>query len=150
MPELGAHNVVVETSAGRGLTSASRQPADMVLSDFAVSDPVEIILRLRTTFWSGQRIAFVDDNETILELILDNYDMRFGEYARKRSTTGWKRGEEQNEIKVTLDGKHARLFVNGKFFGLQDVKFRKINQIKILGLKRDMDFLYAVSVGPLP
>jgi hypothetical protein len=148
LPRYGSSNMIVETSEGLGLTSASRTPANLVFSDFFIPNGVEAIVDLRTGFWTGQEISLWDNDHKIISVTLKNYDLKFGDHAKKRSTVGWRRGEEKNRLKITLKGGYARLYVNGKFFGVQAVQYATVDKLNITGINRDQDFIYAVSVEP--
>lgn len=148
-PQYGSPNMIVETSAGRGLTSASNIPVDLVFTDFSVAERAEVMVSLRTGFWTDQQISLWDDDRKIIAVTLSNYDLRFGDHAKKRSSSGWKRGEESNQLRIVIEDNNAWLYVNKKFFGVQKVDFKKTNRLKITGIKRDQDFVYAISVQPL-
>lgn len=148
LPRYGSSNMIVETSEGLGLTSASSTPANLVFSDFLIANGAEAIVDLRTGFWTSQEISLWDNDHKIISVTLKNYDLKFGDHAKKRSTVGWRRGEEKNRLKITLEGGYARLYVNGKFFGVQAVQYATVDRLKITGITRDQDFIYAVSVEP--
>lgn len=148
-PQYGSRNMIVKTSAGLGLTSASREPVDLVFSDFSLAERMEVIVSLRTGFWTGQQIRLLNDDRPVVAVTLSNYDLKFGDHSKKRSTTGWKRGEERNQLRIMIEDNNAWLYVNKRFFGVQEIELATANRLEISGIKRDQDFVYAVSVQPL-
>jgi PAS domain-containing protein len=148
-PQYGSRNMVVETSAGLGLTSASREPVNLVFSDFSVAERIEVMVSLRTGFWTDQKIRLLNDDRAVIAVTLSNYDLSFGDHVKKRSITGWKRGEERNQLRIVIENSNAWLYVNDRFFGVQAIEFVKANRLEISGIKRDQDFVYSVSVQPL-
>jgi hypothetical protein len=148
-PEYGMPNMIVETSAGLALTSASGTPATLEFADFDISERIDVLVQIRTGYWTEQQLVLLDGDAEIIVITMSNYDLRFGEHVKKRSRTGWKRGEEKNELRLTIAENRARLFVNDRFFGVQEVAFSRANKLRITGIKRDKDFVYAVSVRPL-
>lgn len=148
-PQYGARNMVVKTWAGLGLTSASPAPVDLVFSDFLLADRLEVLVSIRTGFWTGQQINLLDDDRSVIAVTLNRYDLKFGDHVKKRNVAGWKHGEERNQLRIVIENHNARLFVNRRFFGVQEIEFAKANRLEINGIKRDQDFVYSVSVQPL-
>lgn len=148
-PKYGMPNMIVETSAGLALTSASGTPATLEFADFAISERIDVLVQIRTGYWTEQQLVLLDGDAEIIAITMSNYDLRFGDHVKKRSRTGWKRGEEKNELRLTIADNRARLFVNDRFFGVQEVAFSRANKLRITGIKRDKDFVYAVWVRPL-
>ena len=148
-PKYGMPNMIVETSAGRALTSASGAPATFEFADFEISERIDVLVQIRTGYWTDQQLVLLDGDTEIIAITMSNYDLRFGDHVKKRSRTGWKRGEQKNELRLTIAENRARLFVNDRFFGVQEVAFSRANKVRITGIKRDKDFVYAVSVRPL-
>lgn len=147
-PQYGARNMIVKTSAGLGLTSASSDPVDLVFSDFSLAEQIEVVVSLRTGFWMKQQIRLLNDSRPVITVTLRNYDLKFGDHVKKRSTTGWKRGEERNQLRIVIENNNAWLYINKRFFGVQEIESSKANRLEITGIKRDQDFVYSVSVRP--
>ncbi|MFZ0255289.1 MAG: hypothetical protein WAN46_06540 [Gammaproteobacteria bacterium] len=148
-PQYGSRNMIIKTSAGLALTSASQEPVNLVFSDFSLAGRIEVIVSLRTGFWTDQQIRLLNDDRPLIAVTLSNYDLKFGDYVKKRSTTGWKRGEERNQLRIVIDNDNAWLYINKQFFGVQEIEFAKANRLEISGIKRDQDFVYSISVQPL-
>ncbi|MGF1616144.1 MAG: hypothetical protein ACFCVA_20140 [Gammaproteobacteria bacterium] len=148
-PQYGARSMIVKTWAGLGLTSASPTPVDLVFSDFSLADRIEVLVSIRTGFWTGQQINLLDDDRGVIAVTLNRYDLKFGDHVKKRNVAGWKHGEEQNQLRIVIENNNARLFVNRRFFGVQEIELAKANRLEINGIKRDQDFVYSVSVQPL-
>ena len=148
-PRYGARNMIVKTSAGLGLTSASIEPVNLVFSDFSLAERIEVIVSLRTGFWTDQQIRLLKDDHLVIAVTLSNYDLKFGDHIKKRSTTGWKRGEERNQLRIAIENNNAWLYINKQFFGVQEIELTEANRLEINGIKRDQDFVYSVSVQPL-
>ncbi len=147
-PEYGPRNMIVKTSAGLGVTSASSAPVDLVFSDFSLAERIEVAVSLRTGFWTDQQIRLSNDDRLVIAVTLSNYDLKFGDHVKKRSTTGWKRGDERNQLRIVIDNNNAWLYINKRFFGVQAIESSKANRLEISGIKRDQDFVYSVSVRP--
>nr|MBS0021384.1 hypothetical protein [Gammaproteobacteria bacterium] len=148
-PEYGSRNMIVKTWAGLALTSASNEPVNLVFSDFSLEERIEVIVSLRTGFWTEQQIRLLNDDRLVLAVTLSNYDLKFGDHVKKRSTTGWNRGEEPNQLRIVIENNNTWLYVNKRFFGVQEIEAAQVNRLEINGIKRDQDFVYAVSVRPL-
>ena len=148
-PEYGSRNMIVKTWAGLALTSASNEPVNLVFSDFSLEERIEVIVTLRTGFWTDQQIRLLNDDRLVLAVTLSNYDLKFGDHVKKRSTTGWNRGEEPNQLRIVIENNNTWLYVNKRFFGVQEIEVAQVNRLEINGIKRDQDFVYGVSVRPL-
>jgi hypothetical protein len=145
-PQYGPRNMIVETSAGLALTSASSEPVNLVFSDFSLENRIEVTVGLRTGFWTGQQIRLLNDDRPVVAVTLTNYDLKFGDHVKKRSSTGWNRGEERNQLRIVIENNNAWLYVNKRFFGVQEIESAQANRLEITGIKRDEDFVYSVSV----
>ena len=149
VPELGTHNMIVNTKQGQALTSATSSPTLIALQGFSFKDKIELKLDLDLTEFN-HLISLLDRNKEVISLKFKDTDIAFGNHKRKWGNDGnWKGGKAVNNLKITIQDNIARFYLNDNFWGLQEVTFDTIDKVTVAGIKRDEDFIYSISVTPM-
>lgn len=160
VPELGKHNMIVNTGNGLALTSASSSSAIIALQGFSYRDNIELQLNMdlngdRDGRLAHEIILWDRSRQTIsLKIEGDHYyeqlsSLIFGDHKKKLENGGWKKDYTINNFKITIQDNLARFYLNDIFWGLQQVTFDTIDKITVAGIKRDQDFVYSISVTPM-
>ncbi|WPD24037.1 MAG: hypothetical protein SD837_05620 [Candidatus Electrothrix scaldis] len=157
VPELGKHNMIVNTKSGQALTSATSSQAMITLQGFSYKDRMELLINADFDKQFAVEITLWDRNNEIVSLKFSDTSrasegyqtLTFGDHNKKLNNGGWKSGDKTNDIKITIQDNLARFYLNDNFWGLQEVTFDTIDKVTVAGIKRDEDFIYSISVTPM-
>ncbi|MCI5194561.1 MAG: hypothetical protein D3915_15840 [Candidatus Electrothrix sp. AU1_5] len=145
-PQLGEHNMIINTKNGLGLTSSTKFPTMITLEGFSYRDKMELKLDLDLAKFNHV-LSLSDRNREVIALKFKDSTIFFGDYKEKYDWAGWK--SAINNLKITIQGNLARLYLNDKFLRLEEVTFDTIDKVTMSGIKRDKDFIYSISVTPM-
>ncbi len=158
IPEIGENNMIVKAPEGLALTSSSGSATTVVLQGFSFSDDLELKVNMDINGPFTHNIILWDDDREIISVQFkgkyraadeERNITTFGDHSKKLETVPWKDYARANDVKITISDNLARLFINGIFFGLQEVDNVNINKVSLTGIRRDTDFLYSISIGSL-
>lgn len=140
--ELGT-NLMVNQLDGRKYLTGFVQNGKFEIANLNLKENFEISF---DADWSDFTSIFKleSDNKEEIEINFEGDNIIFGNTDEHFSNTSWKGGNNTNEIRLSVAGDTAKVFINGEFFGTTLVNPNTIyTKLVINGLKTD-DYLFSV------